>query len=79
MRRRTKAVESEPAPAPRLAPAQSAIADDASAKQGSNLRRGYTSRERIDEVFRGHEVFGIAAVDIIASEARGRAQIFVAP
>ena len=74
----SEAVEAKPLPGANFAEPQRAVANHARAKQrrSSGVRKG--GRKRVGKVLGDDGVFGVAAIGVIAGEARRVAQIFLA-
>ena len=74
--RRAESVDADALGIARLS--QRAVADQPGAQQRPGLDVGQTGRKRMDEACVGDRVLGVAAVQLVAGEARLRAEILVA-
>jgi hypothetical protein len=71
-----EAVEAEALSFLRAAEAVGAVSDDAGTKQRGGVFVGEGGGERVREVFANHTIFGVASVDVVASELSMLAEIF---
>src|SRR5580700_1195110 len=78
MRRRAKTIKSQPPAWLDTRKPQAAESNDPRAKQWRGLQIGESFGNRVNEILRRNDIFGVATIDAVSSERRVVTKIFIA-